>query len=100
MLAYGSVARSVKSAVLEARKQGLKVGYLRLITLWPFPDRVIKDIATRKPKALIFPEMNMGKMVREAQRAAGGRTEIISLPKPGVELHKPGEIYNAIRGVI
>jgi len=100
VLAYGSVARSVKSAVLDARKQGLKVGYLRLITLWPFPDRVIKDIVMRKPKAIIFPEMNMGKMVREAQRAVGGRTEIISLPKPGVELHKPGEIYNVIRGVI
>ncbi len=100
VLAYGSVARSVKSAVLEARKQGLKVGYLRLITLWPFPDRVIKDLVMRKPKAIIFPEMNMGKMVREVERAAGGKTEIISFPKPGVELHKPTEIYDLIRGVI
>jgi len=100
VLAYGSVARSVKSAVLEARKQGLKVGYLRLITLWPFPDRVIKDLVMRKPKAIIFPEMNMGKMVREVERAAGGKTEIISFPKPGVELHKPTEIYDLIKGVI
>jgi len=100
VLAYGSVARSVKSAVLEARKQGLKVGYLRLITLWPFPDRVIKDIVMRKPKAIIFPEMNMGKMVREVERAAGGKTEIILFPKPGVELHKPVEIYNLIRRAI
>jgi len=100
VLAYGSVARSVKSAVLEARKQGLKVGYLRLITLWPFPDRVIKDLVMRKPKAIIFPEMNMGKMVREVERAAGGKTEIISFPKPGVELHKPTEIYDLISGVI
>jgi len=100
VIAYGSVARSVKSAVQEARKQGLKVGYLRLITLWPFPDKVIKDIVTREPKAIIFPEMNMGKMVREVERAAAGKTEIISLPKPGVELHKPTEILEIIRGVI
>jgi 2-oxoglutarate ferredoxin oxidoreductase subunit alpha len=100
VLAYGSVARSVKRAVLEARGRGLKVGYLRLITIWPFPDKVIKDIAKKKPKAIIFPEMNMGKMVREAERAAGGRADVISLPKPGVELHRPREIYDLIRRVI
>ena len=100
VLAYGSVARSVKSAILEARKQGIKAGYLRLITLWPFPDRVIKDIVMKKPKAIIFPEMNMGKMIREVERAAGGKTEIIAFPKPGVELHKPGEIYDLIRRTI
>ncbi len=100
VLSYGSVARSVKSAVLEARGRGLKVGYLRLITIWPFQDKVIKDIAKKKPKAIIFPEMNMGKMVREAERAVGGRTDVISLPKPGVELHKPREIYDLIRRVI
>ncbi len=100
VLSYGSVARSVKSAVLEARGRGLKVGYLRLITIWPFPDIVIKDIAKKKPKAIIFPEMNMGKMVREAERAVGGMADVISLPKPGVELHKPREIYDLIRRVI
>jgi len=100
VLAYGSVARSVKSAVLEARGRGLKVGYLRLITIWPFQDKVIKDIAKKKPKAIIFPEMNMGKMVREAERAVGGRADVISLPKPGVELHRPTEIYDLIRRVI
>ena len=100
VLSYGSVARSVKSAVLEARGRGLKVGYLRLITIWPFQDKVIKDIAKKKPKAIIFPEMNMGKMVREAERAVGGRADVISLPKPGVELHKPSEIYDLIRRVI
>ena len=100
VLSYGSVARSVKSAVLEARGRGLKVGYLRLITIWPFQDKVIKDIAKKKPKAIIFPEMNMGKMVREAERAVGGRADVIPLPKPGVELHKPREIYDLIRRVI
>jgi len=100
VLAYGSVARPVKSAVLQARKDGLKVGYLRLITLWPFPDRVIKDVVMKQPKALIFPEMNMGKMIREVERAAGGKTEIIPFSKPGVELHKPGEIYSLIRRAI
>ena len=100
VLGYGSVARSVKSAVLEARGRGLRVGYLRLITIWPFQDKVIENIAKKKPKAIIFPEMNMGKMVREVERAIGGGVDVISLPKPGVELHKPREIYDLIRRVI
>jgi len=71
-----------------------------MITIWPFPDKVIENIAKRELKAIIFPEMNMGKIVRETERVAGKSTEVISFPKPGVELHKPKEIYNLIRRVI
>jgi 2-oxoglutarate ferredoxin oxidoreductase subunit alpha len=100
VLAYGSVARVAKSAVIEAREAGIKAGYLRLITIWPFPDHIILDIVKQKPKAVIIPEMNVGKVAREVIRAAQGGMEVASLPKPGVELHKPKEIFDLIRRLV
>lgn len=99
VVSYGSTARSARRAVIEARKEGIKVGYLRLITLWPFPDSYLKRIADKIPKGIIVPEMNVGKMVREVERSVGTQVEVLSLPKPGVELHRPSEIYNLIRKV-
>jgi 2-oxoglutarate ferredoxin oxidoreductase subunit alpha len=99
VLSYGSTARSARRAVIRARKDGIKAGYLRLITLWPFPDPHLKRIASEGAKAIIVPEMNVGKMVREVERSVGGEAEVISFPKPGVELHRPDEIYNLIRRV-
>lgn len=99
VVSYGSTARSAKRAVIEARKEGIKAGYLRLITLWPFPDSYLKRIADKIPKGIIVPEMNVGKMVREVERSVGTQVEVLSLPKPGVELHRPSEIYNLIRKV-
>lgn len=99
VVSYGSTARSARRAVIEARKEGIKAGYLRLITLWPFPDSYLKRIADKIPKGIIVPEMNVGKMVREVERSVGTQVEVLSLPKPGVELHRPSEIYNLIRKV-
>ena len=99
VVSYGSTARSARQAVISARKEGIKAGYLRLITLWPFPDSYLKRIADKIPKGIIVPEMNVGKMVREVERSVGTHVEVLSLPKPGVELHRPSEIYNLIRKV-
>jgi len=85
--------------VISARKEGIKAGYLRLITLWPFPDPYIKRVVREGSKAVIVPEMNVGKMVREVERSVGAQAEVLSLPKPGVELHRPSEIYDLIRKV-
>lgn len=95
VLSYGSVARAAREATRQMRRQGKPVASVRLITLWPFPDERIRDVA-KHVKAIFVPEMNMGKMVREVQRAAGKYTEIISLPKPGVDIHTPAEIQQAV----
>jgi len=99
VISYGSTARSARQAVISARKEGIKVGYLRLITLWPFPDLYLKRVVREGSKAVIVPEMNVGKMVREVERSVGREVEVVSLPKPGVQLHRPSEIYNLIRKV-
>jgi 2-oxoglutarate ferredoxin oxidoreductase subunit alpha len=69
-VAYGSPSRVVKSAVREARRQGLKAGALRLRTLWPFPDEIFHR---QRPVKWLSVELNYdGQLVREIQRAGGG----------------------------
>lgn len=96
LIAYGSPARSSLRAVKEARAQGIKVGCLKIRVLWPFPESVV-DAISRKVKRIIVPEMNVGKIVREVERVAACRAEVISLPKVGGELHTPAEILEALK---
>jgi len=95
VLSYGSVARAAKDAARQMRLQGKPVASMRLITLWPFPDERVRDLGKRV-KAIFVPEMNVGKMVREVERAAGKYAEVISLPKLGVDIQTPAEIRQAV----
>ncbi|HXZ97791.1 MAG TPA: transketolase C-terminal domain-containing protein, partial [Candidatus Acidoferrum sp.] len=90
IVAYGSVARSALAAVVEGRERGIKIGLLRLVTIWPFPDDAIERVASQADKILV-PEMNYGQLVREVERSAG-RGKVTSLPKLGDALHTPEEI--------
>ncbi len=99
VLAYGSVARSAQRAVRDLRQEGQKVGFVRLITLWPFPDRMIRQ-ACASASHVVVPEMNMGKMVREVERALHGSAQVHLVSKPGVDLHRPAEIRDAVRRLI
>ncbi len=67
VVAYGSTARSARRAVALARERGIKAGLLRLVTLWPFPQGKIRELANRV-RRFVVPEMNMGQMVREVER--------------------------------
>ncbi|MBU0481220.1 MAG: 2-oxoacid:acceptor oxidoreductase subunit alpha [Proteobacteria bacterium] len=67
VFAYGSVARAAHRAVLRAREQGIKVGMLQLITLFPFPKRAA-DAVLRQCRAVLVPEMNIGQISREVKR--------------------------------
>jgi 2-oxoglutarate ferredoxin oxidoreductase subunit alpha len=98
ILSWGSPSRSAYKAMLDARKEGLKVGYVRLITLWPFPDFKIKEVA-EIAHTIVVPEMNMGMVAREVERASNGRAEVVLISKPGVEAHTPDEILRVVRGV-
>lgn len=96
VVAYGSAARTALRAIRDARKQGIRVGMVKLITLWPFYDKLIEEIANQV-KAIVVPEMNMGKIVREVERASKGQAKIISVSKVGGVLHHPDEILSAIK---
>ncbi len=68
ILCYGAVSRSAHEAMLKLNEQGRKVGLLRLKTLWPFNDKVVYDVCKGK-KLAVMPEMNLGQLSREAERA-------------------------------
>ena len=96
VLSYGITSRVAIKAVQQARKAGLKVGTLRFITVWPFPEKRIKELA-KKIKAFVFPEINYGQVVLEVERCAAGQTQVVSVPHCGGWVHDPEDIFKAIK---
>lgn len=91
VIAYGSVARSARRAVREARQRGIKVGLLRLVTLWPFPRQAVEPLL-RKVRTVLVPELNMGQMSREVKRVNQGTARIETLNRIDGGLITPDEI--------
>jgi 2-oxoglutarate ferredoxin oxidoreductase subunit alpha len=97
VVAYGITARSAARAVRMAREEGIKAGLLRLISIWPFPERKIEGLAS-SVKGVVVSEMNYGQMVREVERAVRP-TAVSFIPKLGENPPRPDEILAAIRRV-
>ena len=95
VLSYGITSRIAVKAIQDARKKGLKVGSLRLITVWPFCEEKIRELA-KKVKAIVVPEINYGQMVREVERCAAGQCKVVSVNHCGGAVHDPQVILNAI----
>jgi len=96
VVSYGIAARTAVWPIQMAREEGIKVGLLRLVTVWPFPDEQIRDLAGQV-ESIVVPEINMGQIVREVERCAAGQAEAISVPHPGGGIHDPQKVLNAIR---
>ncbi len=91
VIAYGSVARSARRAVREARERGVKAGLIQLITLWPFPRQILEPYL-RRVKAVLVPELNMGQVSREVKRINQGMTRVETLNRIDGALITPEEI--------
>jgi 2-oxoglutarate/2-oxoacid ferredoxin oxidoreductase subunit alpha len=98
IIAYGCTARSAQAAVRLSREQGMKVGLLQLISLWPFP-RTHVETALAGRRAALVPELNMGQLRREVLRVNNGRTQVLSLGKVDGTTITPAEILNRLREV-
>lgn len=96
VVSYGTESRSALEAVVRARSEGIDVGYVKLKTIWPVPEKLLKGIA-EKVRKVIVPEMNMGKYVFEVQRTFEGKADVVPLPKNRGEMHSPEEILKKIR---
>ena len=96
VVSYGISARTSLWPIEQARKEGIKVGYLRLVTVWPFPDEIIGKLA-EKIDAFIVPEINMGQISREVERCAQGKARVIGVNKPGGDILDPEDVLHAIR---
>ncbi|OGW58024.1 MAG: 2-oxoglutarate synthase subunit alpha [Nitrospirae bacterium RIFCSPHIGHO2_02_FULL_42_12] len=99
IFAYGVSARSAKFAVRELRKKGIKAGLLRPITIWPFPDAAVEEMSKRV-KAIIVPEMNLGQIVYEVERAAKGRCDVKGIFRADTEPIRPIQIMDCITGAV
>jgi 2-oxoglutarate ferredoxin oxidoreductase subunit alpha len=91
VVAYGSVARSARRAIRMAREQGLKAGLVQLITLWPFPRRLLEP-HLQKVRAVLVPELNMGQMSREVKRINQGMIQVETMNRIDGQLITPGDI--------
>jgi len=94
VISYGITSRVVLPAVAALRAKGRRIGTLRLRAVWPFPEHRIRELAP-KVKSLVVPELNMGQMVREVERSAGG-TRVVSVPHAGGTVHDPAVIGDAL----
>ncbi len=94
--AFGSLTRIVKEAVQKAREEGYPVGYLRPITLFPFPERYFAPLARPETRFLVV-ELNCGQMVEDVKLAVCGKAEVELLAFPPSDLPTPEEIYQRIK---
>ena len=100
VVSFGCVSRSALRAVRELRSRGVKVGHFRPITIWPFADVELEKIVEDSPiKRVIVPELNMGQMYAEIDRAIHGKCEVHSRTLMNGELFKPAEIMSYIEEV-
>jgi len=97
IVSFGCTSRAIYEAVENAETKGIKVGYIRLKTIWPFPERVVKQLAETANK-IIVPEMNLRQIFYEVQRITSDSVEVISLNKiGGGELITPEELFEKIQ---
>ncbi len=96
VVAYGAAARIVRSAIKAAREEGIKVGMIRPITLWPFPTKAIKQ-AAKTAKAFLSVEFSTGQMVDDVRLALEGTCPVSFFGHSGGIIPTPAEVLVAIK---
>lgn len=95
VVSYGITSRVAQRALQLARERGIRAGKFRIISAWPFPVNHIRELADRV-KAFVVPELNLGQMALEVERAAAGKAAVIPVTHAGGTVHNPEVILNAI----
>ena len=99
VVAFGGTARTAYESVRIAREKGLKVGFVRLVTIFPFADKIINELA-KKVKGIVMAELNYGQLVGEVQRAANGQCPVKLCAKYDMTIFEPEEILQSIEDLI
>jgi 2-oxoglutarate ferredoxin oxidoreductase subunit alpha len=97
LITYGFTARTSLFVVKQLRKEGKKVGLLRLKTLWPFPEEAVAEVVKRGKKVMV-PEMNQGQVVGEVRKLCPG--EVIPLNQTDGEVIRPETIMDVLRKIV
>ncbi len=98
LVSYGISFRMAYKAMEMAREKGLKVGLLRMITCWPFPENKVREVA-KKVNSMIMVELNYGQMYLEMDRFANAHCKTGLVGSPCGEVHEPEEIFSAIQEI-
>jgi 2-oxoglutarate ferredoxin oxidoreductase subunit alpha len=98
IVSYGVSARSSLAAVDEARAMGVKAGLLRLVTIWPFPEEQVRELA-KQVKAFVTVELNLGQIHLEVERCAGGKAPAFLVGHAGGTVIPPERIIETVKNV-
>ena len=98
VVAFGASSRVARSAIKAAREEGIKVGMIRPITVWPFPDKTIEKVVPTAKKFLCV-EMNMGQMVDDVRLVVNGRKPVEFFGRTGGVIPTPAEVLDQIRAL-
>jgi 2-oxoglutarate ferredoxin oxidoreductase subunit alpha len=99
ILSYGVTSRAARTAMEQARTAGLKVGSLKLKTVWPFPEKRVTALA-KKIKAFVVPEMNFGQIVNEVERCSYGEANVVFITHGDHGIESPDDIIAAVKQVM
>lgn len=97
LVAFGSSARVGQKVIQLAREEGIKMGMVRPITLWPFPYKVLSDLANRGVKGFMSLELNAGQMVEDVRLAVEGKAPVVHYGRMGGMLFSPDEVLNSLK---
>ena len=100
IIAYGSSARISQKTIQLAKEEGIKVGLLRPITLWPFPKQPIDDLVNKGVKGFLSVEMSAGQMVEDIKLTVRERTKVEHFGRYGGVIHSPEEVLEALKNKI
>ncbi|MFA9403282.1 MAG: 2-oxoacid:acceptor oxidoreductase subunit alpha [Anaerolineales bacterium] len=98
IVSYGISARASWRSLGQAREKGIRVGMLKLNTVWPFPEERIAELAGTV-KGFVVPELNLGQIVLEVERSAAGKAIVKLVPHAGGGIHQPEQVLDAIEEV-
>lgn len=100
MAAYGTTARICKNVIKLLAKEGINVGLIRPITLWPFPNEIFEKTAALSKHGFLSVEMSCGQMVEDVKLSVNGVKPVYFFGKPGGIVPTPSEIANKIKAII
>ncbi len=94
IVAFGSIARICLKAIEDARERGIKIGLVRPVTLWPFPEEIISELS-KKVKGILVVELNAGQMIEDVRMAAKDRVPVYHFGRLGGIVPNPQEVLDA-----
>jgi len=99
IVAYGTVARVAKTTIQKAKQEGINVGLIRPITLYPFPYKIISQYAD-KVKHILVSEMSLGQMIEDVKLAVEGKTKVSFYGRSGGVVISPTEILEEVKKIL